>query len=128
MRVCYYWPRFQSFGERDAAPIDAFFVEATASEAEILIFPRLPAKKIRESQEIAEDFANVAAELGTPPRPFCFLVTRDLNRIEPHPPHYPFHQLWNAYSPFRQVPEQSVATLEDLRAIQRPPQDIGVAG
>ena len=47
----------------------------------------------------------------------CFLVSRDGAFIEGHPWHFPFSGLWNAYSPFRAIPETVVASLAELRAI-----------
>jgi hypothetical protein len=81
-------------------------VEATQAEA--AVFPHLHAEAVTESRSLAEQYVGLAQRLGTPPRPFCFLVARDLSFVEPRPVHYPFHQLWNAYSPFRTMADRSM--------------------
>jgi hypothetical protein len=106
--------------------MDAFWVEATAEEAEANVFPRLQPQQVAESQRVAEQHIDLAEHFASreaargvpaPPRPFCFLVARDLSTIDPFHIHYPVHQLWNAYSPFRKMPEREIAGLEDLASI-----------
>ena len=103
-------------------PLDAFWVEATEEEAESCILHRLSPKACAEAKVLAAgvvDSAN-AEEQGRPLRPCCFLVARDLSRIDPLPANYPFHHMWNAYSPFRKMPAVEIANLEDLRDIGLP--------
>jgi hypothetical protein len=50
----------------------------------------------------------------------CFLVARDLGFIHAFHAHYPFHQLWNAYSPFRDVPDTTIETLRQISALPKP--------
>jgi len=116
MLVRWFWPA--SHASEDKA--HAFWVEATQAEAEAAIFPHLSADVIAESRRLAKECAGIAKHLGDPPRPFCFLVARDLGHINPYVVHYPFHQLWNAYSPFREMPEQHIAGLEELRELECP--------
>lgn len=104
--------------ERGAGRIDAFWVEATGEEAVAAVFPRLRAEQIAESRELAEQGRRIAEELGTPARPFCFLVARDLSTIDPFQVHYPFHPLWNGSSPFESISEQMIADLEELRRLK----------
>lgn len=122
MRVCYFWPACDFRGKQWGAllPMDAFWIEATAEEAEAAIFPRLQPEQVAESRGLAERFLELASTLGSPARPFCFLVARDLSSIDPFCVHYPFHQMWNAYSPFRAMPEREVVHLEDLTCINLP--------
>lgn len=101
-------------------PVDAFWVEATADEAEAVVFPHLQAAAVDESRDLAEDLQNVAEQLGTPARPFCFLVARDLSFIDPFPARYPYHQLWNAYSPFESMPDRMISSLEELQTLRLP--------
>lgn len=114
-RNCDY--RGKSWG---AAPIDAFWVEATQEEAEVEVFPRLQSQTINESKELAERYKRIAEEVRNPPRSFCFLVARDLSTIDPFHVHYPFHQLWNAYSPFESMSEIVIANLDELRNLDLP--------
>jgi hypothetical protein len=50
----------------------------------------------------------------------CFLVARDLRFIQAFHAHYPYHQLWNAYSPFGPVPDTVIATLDELAELPAP--------
>lgn len=96
--------------------VNAFWVEATAEEAAAKVFPLLNQQQIGESIQLAGEFGGLADAT----RPFCFLVARDLISIDPFPPHYPFHPMWNAYSPFESMPEVAIAALDDLRDIVLP--------
>ncbi len=121
MRVRYYWPKCTNRGRSTDAPaIDAFWVEATQQEAEAAVFPSLNPHQVDESRRLAEEFSHVAKALGDPARAFCYLVARDLSSVDPRPPHYPVHQLWNAYSPFKPISETTIAYLGDLRSIALP--------
>jgi hypothetical protein len=100
--------------------IHAFWVEATPAEAEAAVFPHLSADAVAESWRLAEQCGHLAESLGSPARPFCFLVARGLGSIVPHVVHYPFHQLWNAYSPFRPMAERHIDELEELKDIECP--------
>ncbi len=99
---------------------DALWVEATADEAEADIFPRLGGEVIAESRTLAEQSGPLASSLGRPGLTFCFLVSKDLSLIRPFHVYYPFHQLWNAYSPFRARPEVRIETLDECRDIVLP--------
>ncbi len=121
MIVRYYWRNCAlRGGTSDAPAIDALWVEATQQEAESSVFPSLTPQKISESIDLAKHYINVAEKMGAPARAFCYLVARDLSSIDPRPPHYPVHQLWNAYSPFRPMPEISISNLRDLLDITLP--------
>jgi hypothetical protein len=48
-------------------------------------------------------------------------VSRDHSAIDAHPWTYPTANLWNAYSPFRAIPEVTVEALTELGAIVVPP-------
>jgi hypothetical protein len=113
---CWFWPASQS--PQDS--VHAFWVEATPAEAEAAVFPRLSADAVAESWRLAEQCGHLAESLGSPARPFCFLVATDLSSIKPCVPHYPFHQMWNAYSPFREMPEKQIDELEELKDIECP--------
>jgi hypothetical protein len=98
----------------EATPIDAFWVEATHEEAIESVFPLLSRELELESEELAVECKDLAKTISHPPRPFCFLVARDLSSIDPFEVHYPFHQLWNTYSPFRLLPDRTITALHEL--------------
>ncbi len=100
--------------------VDALWVEATAAEAGSAIFPRLSSEQIIQSRKVAGRTGHLARMTGKPDLTFCFLVANDLSSIHPHEVHYPFHQLWNAYSPFRDMPERTIRSLDELRDIALP--------
>jgi hypothetical protein len=52
----------------------------------------------------------------------CFLADRDLHFIRAFPAHYPFHQLWNGYSPFREIDETTIEALNQLAQLLEPRQ------
>ena len=103
-----------------AKAVDAFWVEATQTDAEIYIFPRLEPPAIAESRELAVQAKELTEYLGNPARPFCFLVARDLSSIDPFPVDYPFSHMWNAYSPFESMPETAIASLDELQNLDLP--------
>ena len=110
----------RSYGIRDASaePVDAFWVECTPEEAATLVEPRMS-----DADRMSID--ETKAHYGWPhhfeglPR-CCFLVARDLSFIHAFHAHYPFHQLWNGYSPFRDVPDTAIGSLEGLSALPKP--------
>jgi hypothetical protein len=115
------WPDCdpRKYAIRDAsAPVDAFWVECTPDEAATLVEPRM-------SEVDLESIEKVEAHYGWPhafegESRCCFLVARDLSFIHAFHAHYPFHHLWNGYSPFREVPDTRVGTLDQLSALPRP--------
>jgi len=115
MLVRYCWPSCDYWKKKwGASPIDAFWVEATQEEAIQSVFPLLSQEARLESEELASQSASLAAQISQPLRPFCFLVARDLSTIDPFVVHYPFHHMWNAYSPFRSIPERTISCLDQL--------------
>ena len=100
--------------------MDAFWVEATREEAVNEVFPKLQPAEIKESQTFADQFIHLAEELGRSARPFCFLVARDLSTIDPFHANYPFHQMWNAYSPFEEIEAVIIQSLEEVRILVLP--------
>ncbi len=100
---------------------DALWVEATAIEAGSQVFPRLSAEQIIASRKLAGESGHLAASMmGKPGLTFCFLVSKDLSVIRPCQVHYPVHNMWNAYSPFREMSERTVQSLDELRHIDLP--------
>ncbi len=118
MLIRLFWPAC-TFGNKNwgAEPVDAFWVEATQEEAEAGIFPHMEPAAVGESRALAERSKGMAAKTEDAARPFCFLVTRDLSRVDAFPANYPFHHMWNGYSPFREMPGVEIAALEEVRKI-----------
>jgi len=113
MIIRVYWP--QRGDRNETEPIDAFWVEATYEEAEKAIFPFLAPEAIERSKTHAKEGESIASQIGNSLRPYCFLVAQDLSTIEPCNVHYPFHHMWNGYSPFKELPECHINTLEELK-------------
>ena len=116
------WPDCnpREYGIR-AGPIDAFWVECTPNEATRLVEPLM-------SEADFPSIEKVRAHYGWPHRfegadRCCFLVARDLSFIHAFHAHYPFHQLWNSYSPFRDVSETTIETLDEITALPKPLQE-----
>jgi hypothetical protein len=100
--------------------IDSFWVEATLCDAETEIFPLLKNELISQSKDLSQKFKVLADNMGYTYQPYCFLVARNLDSIDPFPVHYPFHQMWNAYSPFETIPEIVISNLKEIRDIDLP--------
>lgn len=119
MIIRWVWPDCNStnrqWGEEST---DSFWLEATEVEAEDNVFPLLPEDKTNASRTLASKTGHIAEDLtrrsGIPYYSYCFLVSRHLESIEPFQVHYPFHQMWNAYSPFIQIEAVIVDNLEML--------------
>ncbi len=104
---------------REVAHIDAFWVEATRKEAKACIFPHLSRDQILESMKFAEQNSEIASKLAKPPRNYCFLVARDLSMVVPLSVTFPFSNMWNAYSPFEEISERKISSLEELMLIAK---------
>jgi hypothetical protein len=105
-------------GDWGASPVDAYWVEATKKEAVKYVFPSLLPEAKAASLLYGKRGVGVANDVGKPALPFCFLVAKDLSSIDPHETHYPFSGLWNAYSPFSDVPEFRINSLEELKSFK----------
>ena len=102
---------------------DVLWVEATQAEAESHIFPRLSADDISQSRHLSKSTGHMTECMGSrPDLTFCFLVSKDLSFIRPFPVHYPIHNLWNAYSPFKKMSDTNVKSLDELCTIDLPDQ------
>ena len=115
MIIRVYWPQCDYPNRTE--PIDSFWVEATYEEAEKAIFPFLRPEAIERSKIHAKEGESIASQIGNPLRLYCFLVAQDLSTIAPFHVDYPFHHMWNAYSPFNELPECHINTLEELKTI-----------
>lgn len=91
-------------------PVDAFWVECTSKEVTEVLLPRLSADQRSELASLQQ--RKQAGEVNT-----HFLIARDLSTIQPMPAIYPYASLWNAYNPFRTIPDLFVATLEAINTI-----------
>jgi hypothetical protein len=121
MVIRFFWPNCKHRGkEGEAEPLDSLWVEATKKEAERDIFPRICSEARAESKKLAKQYAHVAKEMADPPRPYCFLVAKDLSSIDPFHVNYPVHHMWNAYSPFGEFPEHRINDLDELKTFILP--------
>lgn len=76
-------------------PVDSFWVECTPHEIE-----NISARWLSPQQQALKEFRSRR------PEPDCntfLLVAQDLSSIQPMEEHYPYGNLWNAYSPFRPI-------------------------
>lgn len=120
MLIRCFWPKCDYRDETQSVHgTDALWVEATAEEAAREVFPLLAPDLIARSESLALR-SRVARDLGTPPRPFCYLVARDLSVVIPLEPHYPVSPMWNAYCPFRKFPITEILTLAEARDLRMP--------
>jgi len=123
---------------------DAFWVECPLDDVDARVIARAPAERreslardvealvaLARAKVVGLDAARAREELeagellpqerewrrhGEGPRPWvCFLVARDLSRVEAHPWHFPHGSLWNGASPFRVLAERAVDSLDALR-------------
>ena len=118
MIVRFFWPNCNYWKKiNDTAPVDAFWVESTEDEAISCVFPLLTLSQVEKSNHLAIRFRKVAKDMGNPNHQYCFLVACDLSSIEPFEPHYPIHQLWNGYSPFRSIPEHRFDDIASIKNI-----------
>ena len=121
MRVRTGWPDCDpsEFGLRPSgAVVDAYWVECTPDEALRLVEPRM-------SDEDRGSISRMEQTYGWPHHfdgedRCCFLVAKDMRFICAFHAHYPYHQLWNAYSPFRAVPDTTLQVLDDVSALPKP--------
>lgn len=117
--IRWYWPGC-TYRERrwNAEPIDCFWVEANREEAERQIFPLLDREKVMLSHEMAAKGHGIAQPADGIARPYCFLVAKDLSSIDPFQATYPYANLWNGYSPFREMAEKSLSTMEEIKSME----------
>src|SRR4051794_30819790 len=88
-------------------------------EARELVRPRLGEEKARLSDTFAAQ--GVPTRDGRPGPPYCFLVSTDLTRIDPHPAVYPWSGQWNGESPFLEVGgERRMRSLEAAARVPIP--------
>jgi hypothetical protein len=118
VRLC--WPRCHFWGgEWGFTCRDALWVECAAEAARKLVHPLLDPAAVERSEAFAEDPLSHGepTQDGQPGLRFCFLISTDLRRIDPHPVCYPWAGLWNGACPFREVGEHRVNTLEAVAGI-----------
>lgn len=99
MLVRFYWPDcdfFDAWGHK----CTAFWIECTEDESKKEIFPRLRQDQVERAKRYAQEHCFDLDEIS---RPFCFLASKDLDSIETTPMHYPYANLWNGYSPFKEL-------------------------
>jgi hypothetical protein len=118
VRLC--WPRCGFWGgEWGGTCWDDLWVECSAEEARKHIHPLLDPAAVDRSEQFAADprTRGEPTHDGQPGPRYCFLISTDLRRIDPHPVCYPWSGLWNGACPFREVGEHRVNTLEAVAGI-----------
>jgi hypothetical protein len=116
VRLC--WPDCDFWnGKWGTSPVDAVWVECSMEEAKDLVHPRLDAAAVALSEQLGAGVEGPPSCAGRPKPGFCFLVAADLTRTEPHPVSYPWSGMWNAYCPFRGLPEREVGSLGSAVAL-----------
>src|ERR1035441_798153 len=106
MQVLFMWPnREYGAGAADRAKQDAFWLKCSPKEAEQHVLPQLSAAQRTQADEL---HAQVVS------KSFTSLISRDLTSIQPLPESYPTSQMWNAYSPFIEIPPQTIHKLSEI--------------
>jgi hypothetical protein len=95
----------------------SFWVECTPEESRDSVEPRMRS----DDQETIDRMRR--SSYGWPHRVrgtayCCFMISPDLSRIQAFWWHYPFHQLWNGYSPFHAIEPVDIESLDELLAIK----------
>lgn len=97
--------------------MDSYWLEATLKEAERHMFPELDQARISKSHDFARRGAGIAKIRSEVPRPYCFPVAKDLSTVDPFNVAYPFHHMGGAYSPFREIAERRINSLQEIKSI-----------
>ena len=109
MRVLLVWPDCDLLnGTWADKNVDSFWVECTLQEAAAKILPRIPENKRSNWWPTSVDHEAAGKRY--------FLVAKDLSSINEMASFYPYSGQWNAYCPFRQLPE--AVSIEDLEELQ----------
>ena len=74
------------------------------------------------SKRLSKETGHMAKIMRHSDLTFCFLISKNTSFIRPFEVHYPISNLWNAYSPFREMPAIHVAHLDEIREIDLPEQ------
>lgn len=116
MLIRLYWSQC-TLKRLETEPIDTFWLEATKHEAENLVFPYCSGDLIAKSQAYGIRDREIALRFSNPSRPYCFLIAQDLTTIEPFAVHYPYSPMWQSHSPFKEIVERHITTLEELKSL-----------
>jgi hypothetical protein len=108
MIVSLVWPNYSVHeSDQGAQPVDAFWVQCDVDDAVEKVMPAITDKRFDPEAKTP-----TSAEFGPG---FCFLVARDLTSVVQMPWVYPYSGLWNAYCPFRRLPESlTIDSLDEL--------------
>jgi len=98
----------------DDNAMDYFWVECTKEEASEHVFPMLS----KHSQSESINWAKSEALEPNAEHDYCYLVSSDLAHIIAKPAFFPFAGQWNAFNPFRNLPEiYDINALDKLQQI-----------
>lgn len=90
------------------------WLECTTDEAEKKIYPLIDEQNIELSKKYLEENIEMKGILDDY-MVECFLVSLDLSEIIPFPAIYPYHPMWNAYSPFREMNEVNISNISEIK-------------
>jgi hypothetical protein len=108
--------------EQEESTVDAFWVECSPVESVELVEPQMNEEDHASVERMRRDYG-WPHDFGGRQR-CCFLVARDLSFIRAFPAHYPFHQLWNGYSPFRETDDTTIDALAQLAQLSASPKRV----
>jgi len=112
MLVRFFWPNCNLID--DDSSVGYFWVECTKEEAVEHVFPMLS----KHSQSESINWANREGIESNPKHDYCYLVSPDVSHIIAKPVFFPFSGQWNAFNPFRDLPDTyHITSLDDLQKI-----------
>jgi hypothetical protein len=112
------------FGQLSTKPLDAFSAEGTQTEAETAVCTHLGVGGGPWlSPEHWPSSTDVSLSASALPRDRSASWWPGASAVEPRGVHYPFHHMWNAYSPFREMPERSIHVLGVMKELECPTAD-----
>lgn len=119
MKVSAVWPDCDYLNrewvyDRNKA-IDSYWVQCSPKEVEEEILPLLTEESVELMKGIEKTYGR--SNPHSPDK--FFLVAKDLSSVEPFNWAYPFHHMWNAYSPFEKVNEFVIDDLHELATAKK---------
>jgi len=113
MIIRFMWKNCKNFNEQDA-----YWVECREAEAKEKIFQFLSEDDFKMLDSYGRNAEHLAEFMDNPGYTHCFLISKDATFFQASPVHYPVHQLWNGYSPFRVIDKIEITELSELKDIE----------
>ncbi len=104
-----------------------FWIGCSEEEAKSIFLPKLsPRNKklyfeiIENTKRMTQEYWDMVMEVLETEEKFYayFNVSRDLSICFPQKPHFPFANMWNAYSPFRKIDQITINSLDELKSLK----------